>query len=139
MRNARGDAGKNRNTLLAVLLMVAMAAIVWGATGNRNRPGSSQEITADAAGEAAHFYDEEALNQHFEKHGAEFGYATAQEYEAGANRVIASPDALHKLEAEDGDDVYYLEETNELVIVSPRGVIRTYFRPDDGLAYYERQ
>lgn len=79
------------------------------------------------------------LEQHFEKHGAEFDYATKEEYLAGANRVIQSPDVLHKLEAEDGDDIYYLEETNEFVVVSTDGYIRTYFRPSAGIDYYNRQ
>ncbi len=79
------------------------------------------------------------LEQHFEKHGNEFEYATKEEYLAGANRVIQSPDVLHKIEAEDGDDIYYLEETNEFVVVSTDGYIRTYFRPSAGIAYYNRQ
>ena len=85
------------------------------------------------------FRKAEYLQEHFEKHGAEFGYATAEEYLAGANRVIASPGVLHKLEAEDGDDVYYLESTNEIVFVSTDGYLRTYFIPNDGKAYYDRQ
>lgn len=79
------------------------------------------------------------LQEHFERHGAQFGYGSAEEYLAGANRVVASPEALHKLEAEDGDDVYYLESTNEFVIVSTDGYLRTYFKPDDGKAYFDRQ
>lgn len=85
------------------------------------------------------FRKAEYLQEHFERHGAEFGYASADEYLAGANRVVASPGALHKLEAEDGDDVYYLESTNEFVIVSTDGYLRTYFKPDDGKAYFDRQ
>lgn len=85
------------------------------------------------------FRKAEYLQEHFEKHGAEFGYASAEEYLAGANRVIASADALHKLEAEDGDDVYYLEAANEFVIVSTDGFLRTYFKPEDGKAYFDRQ
>ena len=46
---------------------------------------------------------------------------------------------IHKKEKEDGDDVYYLENTNEFVIVSTDGYIRTYFEPEDGIRYYERQ
>ena len=40
---------------------------------------------------------------------------------------------------EDGDDVYYLASTNELVIVSTDGYIRTYFCPDSGKEYYDKQ
>ena len=38
---------------------------------------------------------------------------------------------------EDGDDVYYIEETNEFVIVSTDGYIRTYFYPRDGIEYFD--
>lgn len=76
---------------------------------------------------------------HFKKHGNEFGYKNEQQYLEGANRVINSSDSLHKKEKEDGDDVYYLKDSNEFVIVSTTGYIRTYFKPDDGIAYYNRQ
>ena len=85
------------------------------------------------------FRTKEQLEDHFERHGIEMGYEDEDAYVEGANRVISSPDALHKLEAEDGDDVYYIEESNEFVVVSKQGYIRTYFEPTDGLAYYERQ
>ena len=79
------------------------------------------------------------LQEHFEKHGGDFDYANEKEYLEGANRVINNPNSLHKIEAEDGDDVYYLEETNEFVIVAKRGFIRTYYKPSGGLAYFNRQ
>lgn len=83
------------------------------------------------------------LTEHFEKHGEEFGeefgYVTAEDYLEGANAVIVNPNALHKTEKEDGDDIYYLEETNEFVIVSTDGYLRTYFRPSAGKKYYDRQ
>ena len=53
--------------------------------------------------------------------------------------MLKVPIALHKLEAEDGDDVYYLENTNEFVIVSTDGYIRTYFKPSRGMEYYNKQ
>lgn len=85
------------------------------------------------------FRNDSYLTQHFEKHGNEFSYATKEEYEDGARKVITSDKALHKIEAEDGDDVYYIEETNEFVIVSTDGYIRTYFKPNDGIRYFNRQ
>jgi len=85
------------------------------------------------------FRTQTQLEEHFEKHGDEFDYATAEEYEAGANAVINNPSALSKTEAEDGDYVYYVEETNEFVILSTDGYIRTYFKPSAGIDYYNRQ
>lgn len=85
------------------------------------------------------FRNSDALADHYEKHGREMGFASASEYEAAASAVVNDPRALHKLEAEDGDDVYYVEETNDFVIVSKTGYIRTYFRPDAGRKYYDKQ
>lgn len=85
------------------------------------------------------FYSDKLLNQHYEKHGRDMGFDSPEAYEEAANRVVFNEDTLHKTEKEDGDDVYYLEETNEFVVVSVSGYIRTYFLPDDGLAYFNRQ
>lgn len=89
------------------------------------------------------FRTKNQLEQHFDKHGGEFddyfGYDTPEKYEAGANDVINNPDALYKTEKEDGDGVYYLEDTNEFVILSTDGYIRTYFRPTAGIDYFNRQ
>lgn len=89
-----------------------------------------------------HFRNEKLLNQHFQKHGgefSEFNYLTAQDYEKGASDVINNPEALFKVEAEDGDGVYYIEQSNEFVILSTDGYIRTYFRPTRGIDYFNKQ
>ena len=85
------------------------------------------------------FRSKKLLNDHYKKHGEEMGFASAEEYVEAANRVISSPDALYKLEEEDNDHVYYLEETNEFVVVSQDGYIRTYFNPSAGIDYFNRQ
>ena len=85
------------------------------------------------------FRNEKLLNDHYEKHGKEMGFDSAKSYEAAASEVINHPDSLHRIEEEDGDDVYYHEETNSFVIVSVDGYIRTFFYPDDGLDYFNRQ
>lgn len=85
------------------------------------------------------FRNEKLLEEHYEKHGIEMGFSSSQEYERAAAAVVSSPDALHKLEKEDNDDVYYLESTNEFVIVSTDGYIRTYFKPNDGKDYFDKQ
>ncbi len=86
-----------------------------------------------------YFRSRKLLDQHYEKHGIDMGFASAEQYESAADAVVQNPEALHKTEKEDGDDVYYLEKTNEFVVVSTDGYIRTYFCPDSGLAYFNRQ
>lgn len=90
-----------------------------------------------------YFRTEKLRDDHFSKHGMEFSvgfdYETAQDYEKGASDVINNPDALYKTEAEDGDGIYYIEESNEFVVLSTDGYIRTYFRPSGKKAYFDRQ
>lgn len=115
------------------------------------RSESVPETVEDVLGDAASaswaedppqvyaFRNDRLLNQHYEKHGIEMGFATIEEYVAAANAVINHPDVLHKQEAEDNDDVYFLEATNEFVVVSTDGYIRTYFIASGGIDYYNRQ
>ncbi len=88
---------------------------------------------------AYRFRNEKLLNEHYEKHGIEMGFASAESYQAAASAVITNPNSLFKIEAEDGDGVYYLEATNEFVVLSTDGYIRTYFLPSSGKAYFDRQ
>lgn len=85
------------------------------------------------------FRNTNLLEQHYEKHGIEMGFDSKESYEKAASDVINNPDSLHKTEKEDGDYVYYLEATNEFVVLSVDGYIRTYFLPSSGIKYYERQ
>ena len=105
----------------------------------RNSTIETQKDFSSSIQKAVLFRSEQLLEEHYEKHGKEMGYASAEEYLAGANAAIHRSDVLQKKEKEDGDDVYYVEATNDLVIVSTDGYIRTYFRPEDGIAYYNRQ
>ena len=100
-------------------------------------PETQTEQTAAVSGVQYQFRKAQYLTEHFQKHRGDFTYATEGEYLQGANNVISNPNALHKLEAEDGDDVYYIESTREFVIVSTDGYIRTYFKADRD--YYDRQ
>ena len=104
-----------------------------------NSTSDSEELHVESVASEVTFRNENLLNEHYKKHGIEMGFATAGDYEQAAAAVVGNSEALHKTEAEDGDDVYYLVSTNELVIVSTDGYIRTYFKPDDGIKYYNRQ
>lgn len=83
------------------------------------------------------FRNSKLLQEHYEKHGQQMGFKTKGEYELAASNVVNNPNALHKLEKEDNDDLYYLVETNEYVVVSKDGYIRTYFKPDRGKNYFD--
>lgn len=140
--NIRGKSNNTKKTINSKIIISAIAAIILVIVGliqgfgdidilsNSNNHSSVTSYT---------FRNDEYLTEHFNKHGSEFGYATKEEYQQGANNVINSSKALHKKEAEDNDDIYYIEDTNEFVVLSTDGYIRTYFKPSGGIDYYNRQ
>ena len=146
--------------LLVIAVAVLVAVVRGGGLGSglgllsgTTGSGSGSQATASQSAEGTtdaptsqvsaakkgtlEFRSEERLERHFRKHGSELGYDSADDYVAGANKVVANSEALHKEESEDGDDVYFLEDTGELVVVSKKGYLRTYFSTD--LDYFERQ
>lgn len=114
---------------------------IYNSVDNEDEIVDENELASDASvsEELLSFRNNTLLEEHFEKHGIEMGFSSAKEYEMAAAKVVNNPNALHKTEAEDFDDVYYIENTNEFVIVSTDGYIRTYFNPRDGIDYYNRQ
>ena len=124
---------RNLKILLGVLIGI-VAVFMAGCTGIRTEIQQGQNTQTVLT-----FRNARLLNDHYEKHGKEMGFASAEEYEKAAAAVALDPGALHKTEAEDGDDVYYLKATNEFVIVSTDGYIRTYFKPDSGIKYFNKQ
>lgn len=83
------------------------------------------------------FRSSKQLTSHFEKHGAEVGAKSESEYVDMANAVVNNPSAMYKTEAEDGDHIYFIKSTGEIVFLSTDGFIRTYFISDE--AYFNRQ
>ena len=80
--------------------------------------------------------------KHFEDHAAEFGYRTPVEYLRGARDFVARTDVETFTRVggrTDGDRLFYDEATNYFAVLRKDGVLRTYFRPRDGRAYWLRQ
>ncbi len=120
-------------------VLVLVLALFLGYGGYEFVVQPQSDFIEESVSSNAHFRNEHLLKEHYEKHGKAMGYTNAEEYEKGAQAVISNSDALTKSEQEDGDQVYYLESSNEIVFVSEDGIIRTYFNPEDGIDYYNRQ
>ncbi len=129
---------KSRMALLILLIIVAAGIFLF-----MNGPEPDTPDTPDDPGALEYvdytFRNDRLLTEHFEKHGIEMGFSSKEEYQKAASDVINDPESLHKLEKDDGDDVYYKVETNEFVVLSKDGYIRTYFCPDSGQAYFDKQ
>lgn len=138
-----------RSKSLFIVIMAMLVAIVIGLLCMHQfrekilltDSSYSSEKTAGPVSDSVDvsFRNEELLNEHYQKHGKAMGFSSAKRYEKAAQSVVKNKKSLHKIEAEDGDDVYYLKSTNEFVVVSTDGCIRTYFKPEDGIDYYNRQ
>lgn len=129
---------KSLSSLIAALFLIICAGVA-GLNPFSDQTNEPEGSSAPVVAEELEFRSEKLLEEHYEKHGIEMGFESAEEYEDAAAAVVADSDVLHKTEKEDGDDVYYLEDTNEFVVVSTDGYIRTYFEPEDGLEYFEKQ
>ena len=141
VKDDTGNSGVNVSTANTSYEPAQNAAQVL--TGDENKETQSATEAAISAIEEKQektygFKYPDRLTSHYEKHGIEMGFETEEQYLEAANALINNPEALHKTEAEDGDDIYYLEATNEIAFVSTEGFIRTYFICN-GKDYYDRQ
>ena len=76
----------------------------------------------------------------FERNGADFGSATAQDYLARIQAFTAHPPAgTERAERPNGDVLLYQASTNTFAVVSRDGAPRTMFKPREGAAYWAEQ
>lgn len=86
------------------------------------------------------FRTEELYDSHYEKHRNEFGDITKEEYLEMANSLInRQSDSVENKYDDDGDYMYYDISTNEFLVLSKDGYIRTFFKPSAGIDYWNRQ
>lgn len=130
--------------IAALLLVVIFVTVADRVNGGKESAASapysseyySESVTASTITDYT-FRSSKLLTSHFEKHGKEVGAKDEMQYVDKANAVISNPDALYKTEAEDGDGVYFLQATGEIVFLSTDGYIRTYYIAD--YDYFNRQ
>lgn len=102
---------------------------------------SSDETTKEPTEKKQYtFRNQKRYDEHYDKHGKEFGNITKEEYLELANELINSTSdrVLHKY-SDDGDYMYFDQDTNYFLVLSADGYIRTFFIPTAGIKYWERQ
>ncbi|HTZ40952.1 MAG TPA: hypothetical protein VMB77_12375 [Syntrophales bacterium] len=87
------------------------------------------------------FASREKLVDHYQKHGREFGTLTMEQYLRKAQELRDRPagGAILEMKRPDGTFTRFDRESGDFIAFGTDGVIRTYFRPADGEAYYQRQ
>lgn len=78
---------------------------------------------------------------HYRKHGREFGSITMEQYVRKAQGLRDRPAGGPVLESVRSDGVVtrFDRGSGDFIAVNPDGTIRTFFRPADGEAYFQRQ
>lgn len=83
---------------------------------------------------------QENAEYHFSRNGANFGAGTVDVYVAKAHAFVASPPkGALTLKRRNGDVLIYDPTGNVFAVANREGAPRTMFRPEDGMAYWERQ
>ena len=87
------------------------------------------------------FATPQKLNDHYWKHGREFGKITKEEYLRLAQELRDRPAGGDILEAvrKDGVVTRLDRKSGAFLACNPDGTIRTFFKPSDGEKYFWRQ
>ena len=82
----------------------------------------------------------ENAQYHFDRDGQTFGASTLDEFVQKAHAFTAAPPkgALTATRA-NGDKLVYDPASNTFAVATKDGAPRTMFKPDDGMAYWEKQ
>ncbi|MBL9077515.1 MAG: hypothetical protein JNL08_08430 [Planctomycetes bacterium] len=133
------------------LLLAILAAIFWqgsddaaGAAPNAPAPATVPAPAAPAPRptSAVGFTSRAAWQSHFGKHGAEFGAIDADRYLALAQQLRDAPltaDVLESVRDSDGVVTRFDRRSGAFVAFHRDQTIRTFFKPNDGEAYFRRQ
>ncbi len=135
------------------LLTAALAAVAiflfWTQTSERGQREGARgpTISAEAReagqgwGTSVGFADQRRLDDHYQKHGAEFGRITKQDYlrQAQLLRDAKVGGAILETVRRDGVVTRFDRDTGAFIAFNANGVIRTFFKPNDGERYFRRQ
>lgn len=104
-----------------------------------NLGGHADDVLKRMGFNTSNFSGPEKLLEHFQKHGSEFGYQTADEYLQGARSLTGGGTGIETFTRANGDKLFYNTATNEFGVMSKDGIIRTYFKPVEGVDYWLSQ
>jgi pyocin large subunit-like protein len=149
--NLRLGGWPTRRLFTAALAAIAILAY-WSHVGGRGEravareSGPASETAAPGApskgwGARVGFETARRLEEHYEKHGGEFGRISKQDYLRQAQLLRDAAVGGPVLETVRADRVAtrYDQQTGAFIAFNPDGTIRTFFKPNDGERYYRRQ
>lgn len=141
---------RNNRRISMLFIIPALLALLVGACRPADPPAISpgasstaveQKVSTGITRPEIGFASPQKLQDHYEKHGREFGVITREEYLHLAQKLRDGPAGGPVLEAvrPDGTITRYHRETGAFLAFRQDGTIRTFFKPADGERYFYRQ
>jgi pyocin large subunit-like protein len=126
---------------LSLGAVLALILALWLGTQAGEAPSESPSGAPIHTTAELGFGSPRSLEEHFQKHGAEFQARNASEYLAHAQALRDAPLSASVLELvrDDGVITRFDRKSGTFVAFDANGRIRTCFRPNDGEAYFRRQ
>lgn len=135
--------------LLTAALAAAAIFLYWTHVTDRGtRDIARGPAVADAGapqargwGAGVGFADQRRLDEHYEKHGTEFGNISKHDYlrQAQLLRDAKAGDPILQAVRGDGVVTRFDRQTGAFIAFNSNGVIRTFFKPNAGERYFRRQ
>ena len=144
--------------LRSFLLSLVCAVAAWSLSRTKGaspptRPAPASAPAARSAPEAAPasprlstvqigFSSTARLAEHYEKHSREFGAISQAQYLQLAQQLRDAPvggDIVEVVRQSDGVISRFDRGSGAFLAADPDGTIRTFFKPNDGEAYFRRQ
>ena len=118
----------------------AQAALAAGAGASPRAAGVAPEPARPALTANRRETVDAKVARLFERNGADFDAASAEDYLAKVRAFTTRPPAdVERVERANGDVLLYEASTNTFAVVSREGVAKTMFKPRDGVAYWAEQ
>ena len=148
LRPIRAEGRQPWRRVIVAALAALSIFLYWSHVTERGQRLEARDVAAAQARDDAvkareniGFVDQRRLDEHYEKHGAEFGRITKQDYLRQAQLLrdaeVGGP-VLQTVRA-DGVTTKFDRQTGAFVAFNRNGTIRTFFKPHDGERYYRRQ
>lgn len=129
--------------LLLVGIALTLFSLVIGC--GRGDDARSSSPTATASAEISRpdvgFRSQRRFDEHYQKHGREFGSIDPDEYLRLAQTLRDRPvgEAVIEIVRKDGTITRFDRDSKAFIAFDQDGIIRTFFRPNDGEDYFRRQ
>jgi pyocin large subunit-like protein len=149
MRPPRAVAIQSAAALIVIVLAILAQQIFRSRTNGHDPTAPPNNHPTDLAPPDATitrpdvaFRSRQALDEHYRKHGREFGPdVTRDEYlrRAQALRDIPAGGPILETRRPDGVTTRFDRRTGDFLAFNPDLTLRTFFRPNDGERYFHRQ